>query len=163
MSYSKVMKKLNLSMEEVEAEAKKRNIVIGEEHFDETDTKRGRPKKEVKEVKEVKEAVRPKGRPKKEEKVVEIKSDDKEDLFAALVTSSFEEVKEAKEEAKEEAKGESRKTVEGRHGGGRRHAAGRQHAGSTQARRRQQDCGKKVGRRHLYKISILLRLLSKSK
>ena len=106
VSYSKVMKKLNLSMEEVEAEAKKRNIVIGEEHFDETDTKRGRPKKEVKEVKEVKEAVRPKGRPKKEEKVVEIKSDEKEDLFAALVSSSFEEVKEAKEEVKEEAKEE---------------------------------------------------------
>ena len=106
VSYSKVMKKLNLSMEEVEAEAKKRNIVIGEEHFDETDTKRGRPKKEVKEVKEVKEAVRPKGRPKKEEKVVEIKSDEKEDLFAALVSSSFEEVKEAKEEANEEVKEE---------------------------------------------------------
>ena len=80
-SYLKVMKKLNLSKEDVIFEAKKMNKTIAEGHFEviEKDTKRGRPK-----VEKVVKEKQMKGRPKKEKKVVEI-SGDLEDLFAGLM------------------------------------------------------------------------------
>jgi hypothetical protein len=51
VSYIKIMKKLGLSQEEVEEEAKKRNKKINEIHFmEEEDKKKGRPKKSKKEL-----------------------------------------------------------------------------------------------------------------
>ena len=99
--YSKVMKKLNLSMEEVEAEAAKRNMVIHPDHFIEHEVKRGRGKKVVKASdkesdkesasesasEEKPKAVKGKGRPKKAEKVVEL-AEPTDDLFATLMAST---------------------------------------------------------------------------
>ena len=90
-SYTKIMKKLNLSKEDVLAEGKRLNIVINEKHFEEeevkvTDVKRGRPKVE----KAAKEPKGAKGRPKKTKKVVEVNGDDEpEDLFASLCFKSL--------------------------------------------------------------------------
>lgn len=83
VAYPKVMKKYNISKEQVLEEAGKLNITIDDVHFVESEeSKRGRPKveKEVK-VKGVK------GRPKKEKKVLEIEGDD-DDLFASLVAQA---------------------------------------------------------------------------
>jgi hypothetical protein len=93
-SYAKIMKKLNLSKEDVLAEGKRLNIVINEKHFEEeevkvTDVKRGRPKVE----KAPKEPKGAKGRPKKTKKVVEVNGDNEpEDLFASLVANANPEV-----------------------------------------------------------------------
>jgi chemotaxis protein histidine kinase CheA len=81
-AYRKVMKKYNISIEEVKKEAEKLGITILEEHFSRPiDTKRGRPATKPKG-----EAKGAKGRPKKESKVLEI--EDEEDLFASLVASA---------------------------------------------------------------------------
>jgi hypothetical protein len=85
VAYSKVMKKLNLSMEQVVDEAAKRGMVLNEGHFVEVvESKKEKPKpgKAVEE-----KAVKGKGRPKKAEKVVEL-VEPTEDLFASLMASS---------------------------------------------------------------------------
>jgi hypothetical protein len=84
VAYSKIMKKLNLSEEQVREEAGKWNIKIDERHF-EVVAKKGRPKVE-KPVKEVKQT---KGRPKKAKKVVEVEETD--DLFASIVAQAAKE------------------------------------------------------------------------
>jgi len=84
-AYTKVMKKYNLNIEQVNEEAKKFGVTILEDHFAEPiDTKRGRPSSKSKVIKEPKGA---KGRPKKEKKVLQIEDED-EDLFASLVADA---------------------------------------------------------------------------
>jgi hypothetical protein len=78
--YTKIMKKHNLSQEQVIEEAERLNIIIDPRHFEEIEeTKKGRPKVE-KAAKEPKQ--KSKGRPKKEKKVVETAQ---EDMFASIV------------------------------------------------------------------------------
>jgi hypothetical protein len=96
VAYSKVMKKLNLSMEQVMEEATKRNMVMDDGHFVEVDSKRGRPSKATTDKAtssssddEKKESTKGKGRPKKAEKVVEL-VEPAEDLFATLLATSKE-------------------------------------------------------------------------
>jgi hypothetical protein len=116
VAYSKVMKKLNLSMEQVVVEASKRNMVIDDGHFVEVvDAKSVRSSKEKSkpDKSEEEKVVKGKGRPKKVEKVVEL-VEPTEDLFATLMASSQKVVEEpvkkksikkkvvAKEEAIEE-------------------------------------------------------------
>jgi len=79
-SYTKVMKKLKLTSEQVLEEAAKFSIKINDNHFaipESESGKRGRPTV----VKEPKEAKGPKGRPKKGKKVINFEVDD-DDLFA---------------------------------------------------------------------------------
>jgi len=84
-SYTKIMKKYNLTQEQVLAEADKFGINVDASHFVvPEETKRGRPAKEPKEPKETKAV---KGRPKKSIKVIEL-ADDDEDLFASLVAQA---------------------------------------------------------------------------
>ena len=100
--YSKIMKKLNLTEEEVTQEAEKFGLKIDEEHFAVTsEGKRGRPKteKEEKEPKEKKQNT--KGRPKKAKKVIEL-SDENDDLFATLVANAKSEIDEEEENNSEE-------------------------------------------------------------
>jgi chemotaxis protein histidine kinase CheA len=96
--YTKVMKKLNLSKEQVLEEAGKQNIEINELHFMSPESKKGRPKSESskEEVTEKK-----KGRPKKSKKVLEIETND---IFASLIaaTNEQEEEEESQEESQEE-------------------------------------------------------------
>lgn len=96
VAYSKVMKKLNLSMEQVMEEATKRNMVMDEGHFVEVDSKRGRPSKATTEKStsnsDDEKPAKGKGRPKKAEKVVEL-VEPAEDLFATLLATSKESVK----------------------------------------------------------------------
>jgi hypothetical protein len=88
--YTKVMKKLKLSREQVEEEGKKMGMEILECHLLEEGVKRGRPKGEEKEKKEGK-----KGRPKKEKTVIEeVEEEDPEDLFAKLVLEASKEIAE---------------------------------------------------------------------
>ena len=89
VAYSKVMQKLNLSMEQVVEEAAKRGMVLDEGHFVEVeDVKSGRPSKAKAKVEKAEtEKVKGKGRPKKAEKVVEL-VEAKDDLFASLMASS---------------------------------------------------------------------------
>jgi len=84
--YAKIMKKLNISREEVEEEAGKLNMKINAIHF-ETDAvkKSGRPAKLEK--KKPEGEVKAKGRPKKAKKVLELAGEE-EDLFASLVMSA---------------------------------------------------------------------------
>jgi len=85
--YIEVLKKLKISKESVEEEAKRLNITINPIHFEEVCelVKRGRPKSE----KKVKEATGKKGRPKKEKKTVEVsKNVEEEDLFATLIANA---------------------------------------------------------------------------
>ena len=111
--YSKIMKKLNLSEEEVIQEAEKFGLKIDAEHFAVTsEGKRGRPKAE-KEKKEKKQSM--KGRPKKAKKVIEL-SDENDDLFATLVANAKseideEEVNNAEEEAAKKAEDEAKKAA----------------------------------------------------
>jgi len=117
ISYLKIMKKLNLTQEDVLAEAERLNIVIDERHFEEEEedvkeSKRGRPKLEKAVV-----AKGAKGRPKKTKKVVEVKDDNEAvDLFASLVSNSFaslvenENSEEYEEVVKKEAGATKRKT-----------------------------------------------------
>jgi Skp family chaperone for outer membrane proteins len=84
ISYTKVLKKLKLSEEEVKAEASKFGINIDAGHFVVPETKRGRPAQE----KAPKEPKGAKGRPKKAKKVLEIGGEE-DDLFASLVAAAF--------------------------------------------------------------------------
>jgi hypothetical protein len=84
-SYTKVMKKYNLTPEQVLEEAAKFGITIDVAHFVvPEETKRGRPAKAPKEPKEAKAV---KGRPKKSTKIIAL-ADDEEDLFASLVAQA---------------------------------------------------------------------------
>jgi hypothetical protein len=111
VAYTKVMKKYNLTEEQVLEEAKKLNMVINPEHFvtPETEVKRGRPKTVEKEPKE--KGTR--GRPKKSKKVVEIDGEN-EDLFATLVATANEESEDVKSEdvKSEDVKSEDLKKAE---------------------------------------------------
>ena len=83
-SYTKVMKKYNLTREQVLEEASRMGVTINEEHFVvPEETKRGRPASKAKEEK----SKGVKGRPKKTTKVVQL-ADDEEDLFASLVAAA---------------------------------------------------------------------------
>ena len=85
VAYTKVMKKLKLTEEQVREEAAKHNMTLDPRHFVEAGKKSGRPaSKEPKEPKELKA----KGRPKKSKKVLELAGEE-EDLFASLVMSSL--------------------------------------------------------------------------
>jgi chemotaxis protein histidine kinase CheA len=90
VAYTKVMKKYNLTQEQVLEEAGKLGIEINPIHFEmPADTKRGRPAAKPKEPKEPKGS---KGRPKKEKKVIIAEDDD--DLFASLVASANADIEE---------------------------------------------------------------------
>jgi len=95
VAYTKVMKKFNVTQEEVLAEAGKLNMIIDENHFVEAivEGKRGRPKGE----KAAKEPKGAKGRPKKTKKVLEIAGDE-DDLFASLVATANNDEEEEEEE-----------------------------------------------------------------
>jgi len=85
VAYTKIMKKLKLTEEQVREEAAKHNMTLDPRHFIEVEKKSGRPaSKEPKEAKELKA----KGRPKKSKKVLELAGEE-EDLFASLVMSSL--------------------------------------------------------------------------
>jgi hypothetical protein len=99
VAYSKVMKKLNLSMEQVVEEAAKRGMVLDEGHFVEVEESKKAAKKAEKVEKAEKVAVKGKGRPKKAEKVVEL-VEPTEDLFATLMASSQKAEKATTEEQK---------------------------------------------------------------
>jgi hypothetical protein len=100
--YTKIMKKMNYTKEQVLEEAKNQNKRIDEMHL-ETEAKRGRPKKnekvEQKEQPVVEE--KKKGRPKKSKKTVE-EEEVKNDLFAELIESASN-VKENKVSKEEKA------------------------------------------------------------
>jgi len=83
--YLEVLKKKNISKEEIMTLLSRENIVIAEDHLVECQekVKRGRPKKE----KEPKESSGKKGRPKKEKKVVTV-TNQEDDLFATLVAQA---------------------------------------------------------------------------
>jgi len=85
VAYTKVMKKLKLTEEQVREEAAKHNMTLDPRHFVEAEKKSGRPAKVVTE-KEPKET-KPKGRPKKSKRVLELAGEE-EDLFASLVMSA---------------------------------------------------------------------------
>ena len=101
-SYTKIMKKYNLTQEQVLEEAGKFGIHVDVAHFAvPEETKRGRPAKAPKEPKEAKAV---KGRPKKSTKIIAL-ADDEEDLFASLVAqASASEEQEIDKEAEKEAK-----------------------------------------------------------
>jgi hypothetical protein len=82
--YAKIMKKQNVTQEEVLEEASKLNMIINPIHFEADPVKKsGRPALKKKEEVEVKA----KGRPKKAKKVLELAGEE-EDLFASLVMSA---------------------------------------------------------------------------
>ena len=83
VAYTKVMKKLKLTEEQVREEAAKHNMTLDPRHFVEVEKKSGRPAKVVSE-KEPKE-LKAKGRPKKSKRVLELAG---EELFASLVMSA---------------------------------------------------------------------------
>jgi hypothetical protein len=94
ISFNTIMKKLNLSREEVELEGKRLGLCIPECHFEEKKEKRGRPKKDTSaedtesEKSNVEKNVEPqekkkRGRPKKEKEI--ISNNAGEDLIASLV------------------------------------------------------------------------------
>ena len=94
VAYTKVMKKLKLTEEQVREEAAKHNMTLDPRHFVEVLSnaikKSGRPaSKEPKEAKELKA----KGRPKKSKKVLELAGEE-EDLFASLVMSASKNIEE---------------------------------------------------------------------
>jgi chemotaxis protein histidine kinase CheA len=95
-AFTKIMKKLKISREDVEEEASKLNIIINDIHFQEEETE----KKE-------------KGRPKKARRQIEL-ADDSTDLFAALVAKANENSEEednSSSSAAEESAEESVKSV----------------------------------------------------
>jgi hypothetical protein len=87
VAYTKVMKKLKLSEEQVREEAAKHNMTLDPRHFVEAGKKSGRPAKEPKEPL-AEQKLKAKGRPKKSKKVLELAGEE-EDLFASLVMSSL--------------------------------------------------------------------------
>ena len=84
--YSKIMKKLKLTREEVLNAASKYGVEIDEKHFAAPETKRGRPKKASVSDTESEKTEKKRGRPKKEQKVVEVSAT--EDLFATLYSQA---------------------------------------------------------------------------
>jgi hypothetical protein len=80
--YIEIMKKLNLTKEEVLEEGKRRGVKVAECHFEEKSVKRGRPKKEKEIVSEKKK----RGRPRKEKEMVSNKAG--EDLIASLLNEN---------------------------------------------------------------------------
>jgi hypothetical protein len=80
--YTEIMKKLNLTREEVLSEAKRQGVEVAECHFEEKSAKRGRPRKEKEVVGEKKK----RGRPRKEKEMVSNKAG--EDLIASLLNES---------------------------------------------------------------------------
>ena len=102
-SYTKVMKKYNLTEQQVQEEAGKFGIQIDVSHFVvPEETKRGRPAKAPKEPKEAKSV---KGRPKKSTKVITL-VEEEEDLFASLVAQASSTVEEEDVEDKAQKKAE---------------------------------------------------------
>jgi hypothetical protein len=96
VSYTKIMKKLKLTEEQVREEAAKHNITLDPRHFVEVEKKSGRPAKEPKEpLAEQKQKA--KGRPKKSKKVLELAGEE-EDLFASLVMAANKTVEDIIEE-----------------------------------------------------------------
>ena len=81
LKYSKIMKKEKISMEEVLEEGKRLGLEVPLCHFEESDGKRGRPKKEKSVVEIVEKKKR--GRPKKEKEMVSQNAG--EDLIASLL------------------------------------------------------------------------------
>jgi chemotaxis protein histidine kinase CheA len=84
MAYAKIMQKLKLTREMVEAEAAKENVILSESVFVMPESKRGRPKKANDTGSETCSEPKKRGRPKKIEKPVEVSST--EDLFASLIS-----------------------------------------------------------------------------
>jgi hypothetical protein len=117
--YLEVLKKKNISKEEMLEKCKKAEIEIVEEHLEEVSTKRGRPKSDKSNESGEKKS---KGRPKKEKKVVEVSNE--EDLFANLVMEAQKkeevvemppkEVKEVKEPKEKKVKEPKEKKTKGR-------------------------------------------------
>ena len=91
VAYTKIMKKLKLTEEQVREEAAKHNMTLDPRHFIEVEKKSGRPAKVVTE-KEPKE-LKAKGRPKKSKRVLELAGEE-EDLFASLVMSASKNIEE---------------------------------------------------------------------
>ena len=87
VAYTKVMKKLKITEEQVREEAAKHNMTLDPRHFVEVEKKSGRPAKEPKEAL-AEQKLKAKGRPKKSKKVLELEGEE-EDLFASLVMSSL--------------------------------------------------------------------------
>jgi hypothetical protein len=89
VAYTKIMKKLKISEEQVLEEAGKLNINIDANHFvvPESDSKRGRPSTKAEKEPKVKGA---KGRPKKEKKVIIDDDEETDNLFDALVAQANE-------------------------------------------------------------------------
>jgi len=85
--YRKIMKKLNLSEEQVRAEVSRLNMKFDECHFEDAETKKGRPAKADKVSKEAKQS---KGRPKKVKPTVELS--EMPDLFSSMVAQAAKEV-----------------------------------------------------------------------
>jgi hypothetical protein len=80
--YIEIMRKLNLTKEEVLEEGKRRGVKVAECHFEEKSVKRGRPKKEKEIVSEKKK----RGRPRKEKEMVSNKAG--EELIASLLNET---------------------------------------------------------------------------
>jgi hypothetical protein len=108
ISYTRIMKKYNLSREQVLSEAEKFKVTIDPKHFEARETKRGRPSTKIAGEKEPKGA---KGRPKKDKKLIQIEGDNEEDLFAALVGESEEEPEVSAEEAAAKAAEEEAEAI----------------------------------------------------
>ena len=91
VAYTKIMKKLKITEEQVREEAAKHNMTLDPRHFVEVLSnavkKSGRPAKEPKEAL-AEQKLKAKGRPKKSKKVLELEGEE-EDLFASLVMSSL--------------------------------------------------------------------------
>ena len=94
IAFTKIMKKLNISREEVESEGKRLGISIPECHFEENKGRRGRPKKDTSAddtASETSESLasvsnsekKKRGRPKKEKEI--ISNNAGEDLIASLM------------------------------------------------------------------------------
>jgi hypothetical protein len=128
ISYLKIMKKQNLTREDVEKEASKLGLTIDEIHFTEPEKKSGRPKKMRIEKKETDKPKKTKGRPKKSLKVLELEHETT-DLFAELLASNTNDedeedtestisdkensaLREAEKKSKEEAKEAEKKSKE---------------------------------------------------
>jgi hypothetical protein len=84
-AYAKIMKKYNLSREQVEEEASRHGITVSDVHFEVAEeSKRGRPATKPKEIKAAKGT---KGRPKKAEKETKL-AEESDDLFATLLAEA---------------------------------------------------------------------------
>jgi hypothetical protein len=98
--YTKIMKKLKLSEEQVRNECEKMGVTLDPINLQEKTLKKsGRPK-QIKPEKPAKE-LKTKGRPKKSKKVLELAGEE-EDLFASLVMSSLASSTSAPNSSKEE-------------------------------------------------------------